>query len=111
MWKKTRKMKLEFNAEKIFLASELPMSSVFSYFQTAPQGLNNEEVEKRQSLYGRNEVEHEKKMHPLTMLIKAFINPFIGVLTALIIISLFMLFKFRCSTSVSSNFQVVPQTI
>lgn len=26
-------------------------------------------------------------MHPLTMLIKAFINPFIGVLTALIIIS------------------------
>lgn len=63
------------------------MSSVFSYFQTAPQGLNNEEVEKRQSLYGRNEVEHEKKMHPLTMLIKAFINPFIGVLTALIIIS------------------------
>lgn len=87
MWKKTRKMKLEFNAEKIFLASKLPMSSVFSYFQTAPQGLNNEEVEKRQSLYGRNEVEHEKKMHPLTMLIKAFINPFIGVLTALIIIS------------------------
>lgn len=87
MWKKTRKMKLEFNAEKIFLASELPMSSVFSYFQTATQGLNNEEVEKRQSLYGRNEVEHEKKMHPLTMLIKAFINPFIGVLTALIIIS------------------------
>lgn len=87
MWKKTRKMKLEFNAEKIFLASELPMNSVFSYFQTAPQGLSNEEVEKRQSLYGRNEVEHEKKMHPLTMLIKAFINPFIGVLTALIIIS------------------------
>lgn len=87
MWKKTRKMKLEFNAEKIFLASELPMSSVFCYFQTAPQGLSNEEVEKRQSLYGRNEVEHEKKMHPLTMLIKAFINPFIGVLTALIIIS------------------------
>lgn len=87
MWKKTRKMKLEFNAEKIFLASELSMSSVFSYFQTAPQGLSNEEVEKRQSLYGRNEVEHEKKLHPLTMLIKAFINPFIGVLTALIIIS------------------------
>lgn len=87
MWKNTRKMKLEFNAEKIFLASELSMSSVFSYFQTAPQGLSNEEVEKRQSLYGRNEVEHEKKLHPLTMLIKAFINPFIGVLTALIIIS------------------------
>lgn len=56
-------------------------------FPDSPAGLNNEEVEKRQSLYGRNEVEHEKKMHPLTMLIKAFINPFIGVLTALIIIS------------------------
>lgn len=87
MWKKTRKMKLEFNAKKIFMASELPMSSVFNYFQTAPQGLINEEITKRQSLYGRNEVEHEKKIHPLTMFIKAFINPFIGVLTALIIIS------------------------
>lgn len=90
MWKKTRKMKLEFNAERIFLASEQPITSVFNFFQTAPQGLDSEETIKRQSIYGKNEIEHEKKIRPLTMFIMAFINPFIGVLTVLIIISYFL---------------------
>lgn len=90
MWKKTRKMKLEFNAERIFLASERPITSVFNFFQTAPQGLDSEETTKRQSIYGKNEIEHEKKIRPLTMFIMAFINPFIGVLTVLIIISYFL---------------------
>ena len=90
MWKKTRKMKLEFNAERIFLASEQPITSVFNFFQTATQGLDSEETTKRQSIYGRNEIEHEKKIRPLTMFIMAFINPFIGVLTVLIIISYFL---------------------
>ncbi|WP_295431942.1 magnesium-translocating P-type ATPase [uncultured Prevotella sp.] len=90
MWKKTRKMKLEFNAERIFLASEQPITSVFNFFQTAPQGLDSEETTKRQSIYGKNEIEHEKKIRPLTMFIMAFINPFIGVLTVLIIISYFL---------------------
>lgn len=39
---------------------------------------------------GKNEIEHEKKIRPLTMFIMAFINPFIGVLTVLIIISYFL---------------------
>lgn len=90
MWKKTHKMKLEFNAERIFLASEQPITSVFNFFQTAPQGLDSEETTKRQSIYGKNEIEHEKKIRPLTMFIMAFINPFIGVLTVLIIISYFL---------------------
>lgn len=90
MWKKTRKMKLEFNAERIFLAAEQPITSVFNFFQTAPQGLDSEETIKRQSIYGKNEIEHEKKIRPLTMFIMAFINPFIGVLTVLIIISYFL---------------------
>lgn len=90
MWKKTRKMKLEFNAERIFLASEQPTTSVFNFFQTTPQGLDSEETTKRQSIYGKNEIEHEKKIRPLTMFIMAFINPFIGVLTVLIIISYFL---------------------
>lgn len=90
MWKKTRKMKLEFNSERIFLASEQPITSVFNFFQTAPQGLDSEETTKRQSIYGKNEIEHEKKIRPLTMFIMAFINPFIGVLTVLIIISYFL---------------------
>ena len=45
------------------------------------------EVEHRQSLYGKNEVEHEKRKNPVSVFIQAFINPFIGVLTGLLIIS------------------------
>lgn len=88
MWKKKkRKEQFAFNAEKVFLAATQPLGSVFSSFQTSRIGLTADEVEKRQSVYGRNEVEHEKKKNPLSTFIKAFINPFIGVLTGLVVIS------------------------
>ncbi|MCD8184101.1 MAG: magnesium-translocating P-type ATPase [Bacteroides sp.] len=88
MWKKKkRKIQFAFNAEKVFLAAAQPLGSVFNYFLTTPIGLNEEEVEKRQSLYGKNEVEHEKKKNPIATFVRAFINPFIGVLTILVIVS------------------------
>ena len=88
MWKKKqRKVQFAFNAEKVFLAATQPLAAVYSYFQTNRIGLSADEVEKRQSLYGRNEVEHEKKKNPVSVFIKAFINPFIGVLTGLVITS------------------------
>ena len=88
MWKnKKSKTQFAFNAEKVFLAAAQPLGSVFSYFQTTPMGISVEEVEERQSLYGKNEVEHEKKKNPVSTFIKTFINPFIGVLTLLVIIS------------------------
>lgn len=91
MWKKKKqKMQFAFNAEKVFLAAGQPLERVFNYFQTSHEGLDGAEVERRQSLYGRNEVEHERREHPLTMFIRAFINPFIGVLTGLIVISYFL---------------------
>lgn len=76
-----------FNAEKVFLAASQPVGSVFNYFQTNPRGLSVEEVEIRRSEYGENEVEHEKKKNPISTFVKAFINPFIGVLTILVIVS------------------------
>ena len=88
MWKnKKSKIQFAFNAEKVFLAAAQPVNSAFSYFQTTQIGLNPEEIEKRQSLYGKNKIEHEKKKNPVSTFIKAFINPFIGVLTGLVIIS------------------------
>ena len=88
MWKnKKSKIQFAFNAEKVFLAAAQPVNSAFSYFQTTQIGLNPEEIEKRQSLYGKNEIEHEKKKNPVSTFIKAVINPFIGVLTGLVIIS------------------------
>lgn len=91
MWKKKKqKEQLSFNTEKVFLAATQPLGSVFSYFQTSRIGLTPEEVEKRLSHYGKNEVEHEQKKNPFSTFIKAFINPFIGVLTGLVVISFFL---------------------
>lgn len=88
MWKKKKRTTpFAFNAEKVFLAAAQPLESVFNYFQTSRMGLDLEEVDQRQSVYGKNEVEHEKKKNPVSSFIKAFINPFIGVLTGLVVIS------------------------
>lgn len=88
MWKNRKsKAQFVFNAEKVFLAAAQPLSTVFNYFQTSSAGLDREEVARRQSLYGKNEVAHEKKQNPVSAFIKAFINPFIGVLTVLVIVS------------------------
>lgn len=91
MWKKKKqKEQFSFNTEKVFLAATQPLGSVFSYFQTSRIGLTPEEVEKRLSHYRKNEIEHEQKKNPFSTFIKAFINPFIGVLTGLVVISFFL---------------------
>lgn len=76
-----------FNTERVFLASSQPLTAVYSFFQTSHEGLSSAEAEHRQGIYGSNEIKKEKQKNPLTMLAKAFINPFIGVLTVLVIIS------------------------
>lgn len=86
--KKKNNQNLQFNAEKVFLAATQPVKLAYSYFQTTKYGLTDDEVKARQQLYGKNEVIHEQKKRPIIVFCKAFINPFIGVLTALVVISL-----------------------
>ena len=90
MWKRLKKQTnlSRFNSEKVFLASAQPLHGVFDYFKTQPKGLDREDVQTRLKLYGDNEIANEKPTHPLILLIRAFINPFIGVLMALAIISM-----------------------
>ena len=91
MWKiRKRKELVAFNAERVLMAAKTPLDSVYTYFQAYALGLTDEEVEKRQSLYGRNEIVHERRKRPLVMFAKAFINPFVGVLTVLVAISFVM---------------------
>ena len=75
--------------ESILVATQ-PGKSIYSYLQTTKLGLTQGEVQERQSIYGRNEVVHEQKKNPFILFIKTFINPFIGVLTGLAIISLLL---------------------
>ncbi len=72
------------------MASSQPLESVFTYFETSKDGLEISEVLHRQETYGKNVVVHEAKKNPIVMFARAFINPFIGVLTALLVISVFM---------------------
>ncbi|MCD7714384.1 MAG: magnesium-translocating P-type ATPase [Prevotella sp.] len=86
--RKKHDSRFAFDAEKVFMASSQPLDSVYNYFETNKDGLEAGEVEKRHELYGKNVVVHEAKKNPVVMFAKAFINPFIGVLTALLVISL-----------------------
>lgn len=68
MWKiRKNNRQIAFNAERVLRAAQAPLDTVFVYFQTTSLGLTNEEVEKRQSLYGKNEIVHEKKKQPVVM--------------------------------------------
>ena len=86
--KKIQQPQYALNSEKVFLTATQPAKSVYSYLQTTRLGLTRAEVEDRQLTYGKNEVVHEQKKNPFIVFIKTFINPFIGVLTGLAVISL-----------------------
>lgn len=86
--KKLQQPQYALNSEKVFLTATQPVKSVYSYLQTTRLGLTRAEVEDRQLTYGKNEVVHEQKKNPFIVFIKTFINPFIGVLTGLAVISL-----------------------
>ena len=79
-----------FNTERVFLASSQPLTTVYSFFQTSHGGLSCSEADRRLGRYGLNEIQKENRKNPLTMFVRAFINPFIGVLTALVIISVIL---------------------
>lgn len=78
----------QFNSERLFLASTQELKSIYGYFRTAYDGLDEEEVEERLEQFGTNEIANERKEQWYVMLIKTFINPFIGILMFLALLSL-----------------------
>ena len=92
MWIRRKKRKnnnaISFNSERVFLAATQPLKSVFSYFDTSRLGLTEGEVTDRLRFHGPNEIVREKRDRWLIMFIKTFINPFIGILMALAVVSL-----------------------
>ena len=89
MWKKKkREQVVGFNAEKLFLAAAQPLSMLYSYCHTAPGGLHVSEVEHGRDRCSKNKMETRKeKESGFGLHTDFFINPFIGVLTGLLIIS------------------------
>lgn len=90
LFTKKRKQSFDYDAEVMFRAASQNIRSVYGYCKTTTEGLSAEEVVKRQGKYGPNIIAREKKMEWITVLIKTFMNPFIGILTFLILVSFIM---------------------
>ncbi len=76
-----------YNSEYARFASRQSLKHVYSALSARKHGLDADEVAQRQMQYGQNIVVHEERTNPVKLFVSAFINPFIGVLTALVIIS------------------------
>lgn len=77
-----------FNTEKLFLAATQNVQQVYSYFKSRSGGLYDSEVLMRRKAYGPNTIVRERSNRWFVLLIKAFINPFIGILMFLAIVSI-----------------------
>jgi P-type Mg2+ transporter len=75
-------------AVKLKEASSLAKADLFTLLNSSENGVKSEMVDKLREQCGLNEVEHEKAPAWYVQLIQAFLNPFIGVLIIIAIISL-----------------------
>lgn len=86
-FKKPSMTRAVYNSEYARFVSRQSLEHVYSALYSRRIGLGEFEVAKRRRKYGENIVVHEERTNPMKLFVSAFINPFIGVLTALILIS------------------------
>lgn len=79
--------KVVYNSEYARFASHQSLKQVYSALYSHKRGLSEHDVEKQRRKFGENIVVHEELTNPMKLFVSAFINPFIGVLTSLIVIS------------------------
>lgn len=82
--------KYVFNGEKLFLAARKAPQQVYDDLGTRREGLYEAEALEKRKEYGVNEIVSEQHNQWFVLLIKAFINPFIGILMFLALVSIFM---------------------
>ncbi len=87
LFKKQQPTRAVYNSEYARFASRQGLENVYHALYSHHSGLGLHDVERRQKKFGANVVEHEERTNPTKLFITAFINPFIGILTALVIIS------------------------
>ena len=91
-WNKTKKKSagLNFDSERLFLGASQSGKHIYTYFESRKRGLYQAEAAQRLKKVGKNEIVSEKRSSWFAMLIKAFINPFIGILMFLAVISIIL---------------------
>ncbi|MCK9151033.1 magnesium-translocating P-type ATPase [Methanobacterium alcaliphilum] len=85
--KKTKKDATNIISRNLIEFSLMDIENTFKSFNTSTEGLNLEESVTRLEKYGKNEIKYEKQLRWYVQLFKSFINPFIGVLIFIALIS------------------------
>src|SRR5699024_5091972 len=62
-------------------------AEIYQMLNSSAEGITDEEAEKRLSAHGLNEVDYDKAPPWHIQLLKSFINPFVLILLAIIVIS------------------------
>ncbi|MCQ2606252.1 MAG: cation-transporting P-type ATPase [Bacteroidales bacterium] len=86
-FKKSPMTRAVYNSEYARFVSRQSLEQVYGALNARRFGLSEHDVESRRRKFGENIVVHEERTNPVKLFVSAFINPFIGVLTALILIS------------------------
>lgn len=76
------------SAKKLKSVSSADCDKIFEILQSRIGGLTDDEVEERQDEFGKNEVRHEKAPSWIIQFLSAFVDPFIGILVIIAIVSL-----------------------
>lgn len=87
-WDRKKDIKYQFNSEKLFLAASQSNKHIYSFLDSRKDGLYSSEAADRLKEFGKNEVASERSNNWLALLMKAFINPFIGILMFLAVVSI-----------------------
>ena len=85
---KKRNIEFQFNGEKLFLAATQDPKYIYTFLESRRKGLYSTEAAERIKEFGKNEIIKEKHNQWFMLLIKAFINPFIGILMFLALVSI-----------------------
>ena len=75
-------------ADKLKKASAIEKNLVFSMLESNEKGITNDQADRLRLQYGMNEITHEKAPAWYVQFFQAFINPFIGILIVIAIVSL-----------------------
>lgn len=68
----------------------LPTEEIYHALDADPRGLSQNAAEERVTEYGANEVHHEQAPSWFTQLLQSFVNPFIGILIVIALVSMIM---------------------
>lgn len=90
--------------ERLQKASKLNKTEIFEFLDSSPLGLDNETIEKKQEEFGLNHIQREKIPRWYEQLFDAFINPFIGILVLIAIVTFIIDIWLVCRRIALTNF-------